>query len=403
MKKSLIPYYLLGSVACLLSAYTTDQILNQVYNSSSSALTVKVVGGSGPGTGTVTGTGTSTDLAVWSSSTAIGNYAGTGACTAGSAVTALSAAGASTCTAGLLSGLTTGLVPVAASATTLSDSASYRVSLANSSSTGTTVNKTAKLSSSGQGVIMSAGDTAGIFGIVESGAGTTGSAVVTIIGLTSCVSDNSTTTGHYAGLSSSVAGDCTDLGASFPTNGTAVIGTWKETGAAASRQLLFNTPDIASVSSATNGNGNGPSLKGSGTANLIPKFTNGNTVGNSSITDNGTTISSSEILSVGALTYNGKLNIADISAENASFTIAHRIEYVTTSTSTIVATTPTSPTVGDTYTVVKADSGNGNITWTRAGSQTLNGATTRVVSSQYAVDTCTYMASNVWICQGNAT
>jgi hypothetical protein len=304
---------------------------------------------------------------------------------------------------GAVTGLTAGLVPQASSSTGLADSSSYRVSLANSGSTGTTVNKTVKLSSAGAGVIMSAGDTAGIFGIVESGAGTTGSAIVTLIGLTTCVSDNSTTTGHYAGLSSSVAGDCTDLGASFPATGVAVIGTWKETGAAAARSILFNTPDVSSVSAATNGNGNGPGVKGTGTANLIPKFSNGNTIGNSSITDNGTTISSSEILSVGALTYNGKLNIADITAENASFTIAHRIEYVTTSTSTIVATTPTSPTVGDTYTVVKVDSGNGNITWTRAGSQTLNGATTRVVSAQYAVDTCTYMASNVWICQGNGT
>ena len=100
-------------------------------------------------------------------------------------------------------------------------------------------------------------------------------------------------------------------------------------------------------------------------------------------------------------TYSGTLTIADIQAENASFTVAHRITYVTTGASAIVATMPASPTVGVTYTIIKADAGAGTVVWTRAGSQTLNGATTRTVSAQWGVDTCVYSASDVWICQGS--
>lgn len=55
----------------------------------------------------VTGTGTTSDLAAWSSSTALGNYAGASSCSAGSFFTGLSAAGASTCAATGLTGLTT--------------------------------------------------------------------------------------------------------------------------------------------------------------------------------------------------------------------------------------------------------------------------------------------------------
>ena len=123
----------------------------------------------------------------------------------------------------------------------------------------------------------------------------------------------------------------------------------------------------------------------------------------SSITDNGTTVTTTEALSVGALTYNGKLTISDIHADSGSFTVANRIHYITTGASAIAATMPASPATGDTYTIVKADNGAGTVVWTRAGSQTLNGATTRTISSQYKSDTCVYMALNVWICQGDAT
>ncbi len=103
------------------------------------------------------------------------------------------------------------------------------------------------------------------------------------------------------------------------------------------------------------------------------------------------------------LTYSGNLTISDINAESSNFTVGHRIAYVTTGASTITATMPASPTVGDTYTIMKADNGAGTVVWTRAGSQTLNGATTRTVSAQFKSDTCIYSASNVWICQGDGT
>ncbi len=63
----------------------------------------------------VTGTGTTSDLAAWSSSTALGNYAGASSCSAGSFMTGLSAAGASSCSAAITAGssLTSGTIPIA--------------------------------------------------------------------------------------------------------------------------------------------------------------------------------------------------------------------------------------------------------------------------------------------------
>jgi hypothetical protein len=495
-----------------------------------------------------------------------------------------------------ISGLTTNLIPEAASATSLQDSAAYRIAITNDTGTGTTDNKLTKFTSGGNAVITSAAETAGILGVVKSGGGTSGSAVVTLLGGATCVSDNATTAGHYAGVSASVAGDCTDLGSStFPSGaGTQVVGVWSQTASAGANSLFFGTPDVASASSGGGGGGNknpagttgNVQLKGSGnqfaaTSNFSYDATNfrlamtnattasdnsadmvsvagtlpaspstsvfglnfsvtgagsasqqqagglmslnagytgssrtegfeidnlvagtgttlnlGNAIGpvgniggylfsaastaglevggigearsstyenigimgkapsavagtnigvlgtaNSSTegtnlknvagwftldtTDPATVASNTSVALVadgagsdifrgynagtlkftiganGDLTYGGKLTISDINAESSNFTVGHRIHYVTTGSSTITATTPASPTVGDTYTVVKADSGSGTVVWTRAGSQTLNGATTRTVSAQYKSDTCVYMASNVWICQGD--
>lgn len=53
------------------------------------------------------------------------------------------------------------------------------------------------------------------------------------------------------------------------------------------------------------GQGQNFTLNGNGTTNLIPKWTGSYTAGNSSITDNGTTVSTTEAVSSGALTVTG--------------------------------------------------------------------------------------------------
>src|SRR5207248_2891120 len=81
----------------------------------------------------------------------------------------------------------------------------------NDTTTGTTVNKLAKLTGAPSTAIITATtDTAGAFGIVVGGAGTSGSAQIARIGTASCVFDGATTAGDYAVISSTTAGDCHD-------------------------------------------------------------------------------------------------------------------------------------------------------------------------------------------------
>lgn len=97
------------------------------------------------------------------------------------------------------------------------------VTIPNASSTGTTVHKLAKLTGApSKAVVSGAGDTGGVIGIVNSGAGTTGSATIQEGGQTTCVFDGATTAGHYVQISASVAGDCTDAGATLPTSGQVI-------------------------------------------------------------------------------------------------------------------------------------------------------------------------------------
>lgn len=91
---------------------------------------------------------------------------------------------------------------------------------ANAASTGTTVNKLAKLTGAPSTAIVTATtDTRGAIGVVVAGAGTTGSASIASIGQASCVFDGATTAGDYVQISSSTAGDCHDAGANYPVSG----------------------------------------------------------------------------------------------------------------------------------------------------------------------------------------
>jgi hypothetical protein len=103
----------------------------------------------------------------------------------------------------------------------------YLTEITNAGTTGTTVNKLAKLNNSGAAIIAATADIDGMLGIVvgETAGGTsavtTGSAQIATSGQASCVFDGQTVPGDYVSISATVAGDCLDGGTSRPlTNQT---------------------------------------------------------------------------------------------------------------------------------------------------------------------------------------
>lgn len=152
--------------------------------------------------------------------------------------------------------LTTNFIPKAVGATTISDSTlsdnttsiatssttGYASKMVNDTITGTTQNKLVK-QSGGKAIITATTDTAGVLGICDAGCATTGSASIITTGPASCVFDNSVTQGNFFGISSSVAGDCTDIGTAI-TNAVAILGIITNANAAAgTRTVWFNGPD----------------------------------------------------------------------------------------------------------------------------------------------------------------
>lgn len=124
-------------------------------------------------------------------------------------------------------------------------------SIANASSTGTVLNKLAKLTGApSTAVVTTAGDTSGAIGIVIAGAGTTGNATIQEDGQHTCVFDGATTANHYVKQSASVNGDCTDAGASLPTSGQ-VVGVVLSTNGGAGTYLIDMALRQAAVPIAT--------------------------------------------------------------------------------------------------------------------------------------------------------
>jgi hypothetical protein len=101
----------------------------------------------------------------------------------------------------------------------IGSSQSYNVEFPNAGTTGTTINKLAKLTGAGTAVIAATTDTGFMVGIVVGGAGTTSNAIIANEGFASCIFDGATTQNDYVAISSSVAGDCHDIGNTYPTTG----------------------------------------------------------------------------------------------------------------------------------------------------------------------------------------
>lgn len=147
----------------------------------------------------------------------------------------------------------------------------------NDSGTGTTLNKLVKLTSANPStvIINAAGDTTDSIGICASGCGTTGTATIVQYGTATCAFDGSTTAGDYVQISASVAGDCTDAGATFPVANGQVLGHVNATnsGAGAYSMNIFSPDVVASGGSGKNPYDIGYDYVGTVSASGIVAFT----------------------------------------------------------------------------------------------------------------------------------
>lgn len=164
-------------------------------------------------------------------------------------------------------GLTNSTVTVSGTVCTLGSSCTPppgSITVANAGSTGTTVNTLTKLTGApSTAVILATTDTTGTIGITTSGAGTTGSANIQLLGSVSCVFDGATIAGDYVQISSTVAGNCHDTNsANYPTSGTGdVIGRVLSTNGAAGtytidlfpQEIAAGTNNVTASANFTNG------------------------------------------------------------------------------------------------------------------------------------------------------
>ena len=128
--------------------------------------------------------------------------------------------------------------------------------IANASSTGTTLNKLAKLSGAPSTALISATtDTGGIVGVVIGGAGTTGNAQIAVSGQATCAFDGGTTAGDYVQNSGSVAGDCTDAGLTYPSSHQVIGRVLATIGSAGNAAIVVFPPEIEASTGGGGGSG----------------------------------------------------------------------------------------------------------------------------------------------------
>lgn len=129
--------------------------------------------------------------------------------------------------------------------------------VANASSTGTTVNKLAKLTGAPSTAVIAAttdNTNAAPIGVVITGAGTTGSATIVMNGLVPCIFENSQTAGDFVTVGTTTLGDCHDDGSSLPTDGSQVIGRVLQTSTSttvAQNVFLFGISSVTAGAATT--------------------------------------------------------------------------------------------------------------------------------------------------------
>lgn len=125
------------------------------------------------------------------------------------------------------------------------DVAGTGLTIANNIGTPTVLNSLAKLfgppASVGSTTIA---DTSGSVGVCISGCGSSGSAVIQQVGLTSCNFDGATTANDYVQISPSIAGNCRDSGGSYPTSGQVIGRVLSSQGVAGTYTMLLFSPEI---------------------------------------------------------------------------------------------------------------------------------------------------------------
>jgi hypothetical protein len=141
------------------------------------------------------------------------------------------------------------------------------VSIPNASSTGTTLNGLAKLTGAPSTAVGTATtDTAGIVGIVVSGAGTTGNALIARSGQATCNFDGATTAGDWVQNSPNTATDCVDTGsATFPKSGQIIGRVLSTISSAGTAAVNLAGPDVTGIP----GNGTGSGVTVSGQLSLV--------------------------------------------------------------------------------------------------------------------------------------
>jgi hypothetical protein len=175
-------------------------------------------------------------------------------------------AGNNTSTTGVLLDGTNGLI----NTQTYQAGTNYEVTVTNDTTTGTINNHTALYSTTGA-ITPAITATGGVYGIVQTNGGVTGGAQIAVEGKVSCVFDGAVTNGDHVTLSSSVAGDCTDAGATSPT-GSQDLGIVLSTSATPGTYLVALNPFPSSVGfypTTTAGVGTSISSSGNSAVNML--------------------------------------------------------------------------------------------------------------------------------------
>jgi hypothetical protein len=98
--------------------------------------------------------------------------------------------------------------------------------------------------SNSEATIATTGTTQGVLGVCMSGCGSSGNASIARWGTATCSFDGGTTAGDYFGISSTVGGDCHDLGSStYPTSGQP-LGFVLSTNSSAGNYIVILDPGV---------------------------------------------------------------------------------------------------------------------------------------------------------------
>lgn len=258
-----------------------DQVFTDIWVPAQTAIKVNCVNGCAGSGGTVTSLTATSPIVITPSPTTTTGVISCPTCS----------------TSNPLSGMTANFIPKAATATTITGnsalddgstvaatiSTSEPINIASSpieagrlgnNGTATVLNKLASRTGAPSTWTLAAVSATNAAGVCNANCGNSGTPEIVELGPASCVFDGATTAGHYVGPSTGTAGDCTDLGATYPATGE-VIGIVDSTNGSAGTYVVdFNPPDLTLPGAAGGGK-----LKGSGTNTDLVDWTGTSSLG----------------------------------------------------------------------------------------------------------------------------